>query len=382
MLLQGVRVVELGQNLAGPFASLVLADLGAEVIKIERPGKGDDSRGWGPPFWHGEGSMFHYLNRNKKSLALDIKDEGDRGRLLELIGTADVFIHNMRPGAAEGLGLGPDDLSALFPRLVYGNMGAFGRVGPLKDRPGYELLMQAFAGIMSVTGMPGGPPVRAGTSVNDIGTGMWCAIGVLAALVGRNRTGKGAVIDTSLLETALAWTGISAVAYHASGDEPKPLGVGHPQVKPMGVVPTKTGPMVIAAGNDRLYARLITAFGRPEWVEDPRFIDNAARVANHVELEAFIDDFTSARTRDELVALLQDAGVPCAPLHSIPEALDHPQTEALGMVQDPPGEHPLRQVGLPISIDGERPQIRRAAPALDADAAEFGPGQIPEQEAS
>ncbi|MCP5368695.1 MAG: CoA transferase [Hyphomicrobiales bacterium] len=373
MLLRGVRVVELGQNIAGPFASLILADLGADVIKVERPGLGDDARRWGPPFWEGEGSMFHYLNRNKRSVAVDIKDPDDLGRLLDLIGTADVFVHNMRPGAADQAGLGAAALTARFPRLVYGAMGAFGRAGPLNRRPGYELLMQAFAGIMSVTGMPGGPPVRAGTSVNDLGTGMWCAIGVLAALFARERTGRGAVIDTSLLETAVTWTGISAAAYQASGEEPQPLGTGHPQVKPMGVYHTQDGPLVIAAGNDRLWARLAAALGRPEYAQDPRFVDNAARVGNRDVLDAFINDSVAAMTRAQVTALLEEAGVPCAPLHTIPEALAHEQTRALGIVQEPPGEHPFRQVGLPISVDGQRPPIRTAAPGLGADTGEvFG----------
>lgn len=367
MLLNGIRVVELGQILAGPFAAEILGDLGADVIKVEKPNGGDDARGWGPPYWEGDAALFHQVNRNKRSVTIDLKSQDGIDRLLKLIATADVFVHNMRPGAIETLGLGADKLRKLFPKLIYADIGAFGHVGPLKTRPGYELLLQAFSGVMSITGERGGMPVRAGPSINDLGTGMWAAIGILAALVRRASTGEGCLLQTSLFETALCWTGVPVANHLASGERPERLGSAHPSVMPYGAFPTATGPLIVAAGNDRLFERLADALGHPAWAKDERFATNDGRVRARADLERLLNAALAAKSRDEWIALFEAKGIPCAPIMEIPEVLAHEQTRALGMIQATPENDEIRLVGLPLSIDGQRPQARRPRLKLGAD---------------
>lgn len=366
-LLSGVRVVELGQILAAPFAAEILADLGADVIKVEKPNGGDDARGWGPPYWHDDAALFHQMNRNKRSVVLDLKTPEGLSDVVALIGTADVFVHNMRPGAAAALGLGPEALRAAYPRLIYADIGAFGHVGPLSARPGYELLLQAFSGIMSITGERDGMPVRTGPSISDLGTGMWAAIGILAALFDRTRTGEGRLVQTSLFETALCWTGIPIANHLASGARPERMGAGHPSVVPYGAFPTATGPLIVAAGNDRLFERLTEVLGDPSWADDPRFASNDGRVRARAELENLITAALLQKPRDAWIALFEAKGIPCAPIMEIPEVLEHPQTRALDIMQASPGSDDIRLVGLPLSIDGERPKPRRPRLALGAD---------------
>lgn len=367
MLLNGIRVVELGQILAGPFAAEILGDLGADVIKVEKPNGGDDARGWGPPYWEGDAALFHQINRNKRSVTLDLKSPAGIDKLLKLIATADVFVHNMRPGAIETLDLGADRLRKLFPKLIYADIGAFGHVGPLKMRPGYELLLQAFSGVMSITGERDGMPVRAGPSINDLGTGMWAAIGILAALLRRASTGEGCLLQTSLFETALCWTGVPVVNHLASGQRPERLGSAHASVMPYGAFPTATGPLIVAAGNDRLFERLADALGNPPWAKDARFATNDGRVRAREDLERLLVAALAAKPRDEWISLFEAKGIPCAPIMEIPEVLAHEQTRALGMIQSTPESDEIRLVGLPLSIDGERPQARRPRLKLGAD---------------
>ncbi|UCE30328.1 MAG: CoA transferase [Burkholderiales bacterium] len=374
MILKGIRVVELGQNLAGPFAGAILADLGADVIKVEKP-EGDDARKWGPPFWpDGSSAAFHGMNRNKRSVTVDVRDDGERERLLQLIGTADVFVHNLRPGAADKLGLGAADLCERFPRLVYCDMGAFGHDGPLALRPGYEPLLQAFAGLVSINGDPDGPPARMGCSLVDLGTGMWTVIGALAALQRRSVTGEGGLVRTSLFETALRWAGLHIESYAVSGKVPERHGTGHPVLVPYQAFETANGPLVVTAGNDRLFARLAEVLGRPEWATDPRYATNADRYANKPEMLRLISEILATDTRERWAERLEAAGVPCAPINSIPEVYAHPQTAALGILQQPPGA-PAPMVGLPISFGDARPAMRSVGPALGADNdAVFGSG--------
>jgi crotonobetainyl-CoA:carnitine CoA-transferase CaiB-like acyl-CoA transferase len=364
MLLTGIRVIELGQALAAPFAAEILADLGADVIKAEKPDGGDDARHWGPPFWGEDAALFHQMNRNKRSISVDLKDDTERQRFIDLIGTADVFLHNLRPGVADTVGIGPATMRGRFPRLIYGDLGAFGHRGPLNDKPGYELLLQAFGGLMSVSGEPGRGPVRCGPSIVDLGTGMWAAIGVLAALVQRARTGDGCLVQTSLFETALCWGGIHAANYLASGNPPKSEGAGHPSLVPYGAFETGSGPLIIGAGNDRLFAKLAKVLGHPEWTDDKRFAENPARVQNRAELTALINACLAKDEATAWVVKLEAAGVPCAPIQTIPEALAHDQTAALGMIQRPDGDSEIRLVGLPLSFDGNRPDVRMPAPVL------------------
>lgn len=361
--LAGITVVELAHNVAGPYAGQVLADLGAEVVKIERP-DGDDARKWGPPFLDGAGPSFHAVNRNKRSAVCDLRDAAQRAALVRyIVERADVVLQAMRPGQVEALGLDAATLRAGKPSLVYCNLGAFGARGPLSGRPGYDALMQAFAGIMSVTGEEGRSPVRVGPSLVDMGSSLWAVIGILCALARRRETGKGSVVDVSLFETAAAWMGPYAVQYLASGEVPKRGGSGRVEIVPYQAYPAADGDFVIGAANDGLFRRLSDALGRPEWAEDVRFRTNADRVRNHAALDALIEAETRRRSRAEWCAILEAAGVPCAPVQDVRELLEHEQLRALGLLQSVPGSR-IPLIGLPISFDGERPVPRSGAPAL------------------
>jgi len=363
--LDGVTVVELGHSVAAPYAGEILGDLGADVIKVEKV-DGDDARNWGPPFWAGASATFQSFNRNKRSVVVNLKDETERERLRKLIvERADVVIQNLRPGSAAEVGLDAHALRKLKPSLIYCTIGAFGAVGPLKDRPGYDPLMQAFGGLMSVTGEPDQQPVRVGTSVMDMATGMWSVIGVLAALLQRGKGGKGLSIDTSLLESALGWMCYHAANYQASGELPKRQGSGVAMIAPYRGYASKDGLIVIAAGNDKLFAALARALGRPEWIEDARFRSNPERVKNRDVLNRSIEELISTRTSKEWSAILDKAGVPNAPMQTIAEVLEHPQTKALGIVQQSP-QRDIALVGLPLSLDGARPAFRRSPPPLGA----------------
>jgi len=366
--LEGVRVVEIAQNLAGPIAAEILAHMGADVIKVERP-EGDDARRWGPPFHHGTSPGYLAVNANKRSISVDLKDRAAVERLLPLIGEADVLVQNLKPGSLEALGLGAEALTARFPRLVYCSVWAFGRTGPMKLKPGYEPMVQAFSGLMMMNGDENGPPTRIGTSVLDFGTGMWAAMGVLAGLVRRQQTGRGCVVDASLFETGLAWLKGHYASYRASGSVPERHRTGSNRVVPFQAFETKTGPLIVAAGNDRLFVKLAGVLGHPEWAKDPRFVTNAARVEHRDTLLAEVEAIFATRAKGEWIDLLEAEGVPCAPINTLPEAVAHEQADALGMIQPVPGDD-FSLVALPLSFDGARPSIRRAPPAVgqhDAD---------------
>ncbi|HJV56571.1 MAG TPA: CoA transferase [Methylomirabilota bacterium] len=371
--LEGIRVVEVAQNLAGPMAAEILAHLGADVIKVERP-EGDDARKWGPPFWKGVSPGFLAVNANKRGITLDLKDPEAVAWLMDFLGGADVLVQNLRPGSLEELGLGPDVLLARHPRLVYCSVWAFGRTGPLKLKPGFEPMVQAFSGLMMMNGDEGGPPTRIGTSILDYGTGMWTAMGALAGLVQRQRTGRGCVVDASLYETGLAWLKGHFASFRASGEVPERHRTGSQRVVPFQGFETKTGTIIVAAGNDRLFAKLAAVVGHPEWAEDERFTTNAARVANKPALLALLDAIFLTRTKGEWIDLLEAGGVPCGPIHSLPEAVTQPQAEAIGIIQPLPGDD-YEVVALPISFDGRRPPIRRAPPRLGEHNAEVR-GQV------
>jgi crotonobetainyl-CoA:carnitine CoA-transferase CaiB-like acyl-CoA transferase len=360
--LERVRVVEIAQNLAGPIVGEILAHMGADVIKVERP-EGDDARRWGPPFHKGTSPGYMAVNANKRSITVDLKDTTAVARLTTLIGEADVLVQNLRPGSLEALGLGADTLTRRYPRLVYCSVWAFGRTGPLKLKPGYEPMVQAFSGLMMMNGDEGGPPTRIGTSILDFGTGMWAAMGVLAALVRRAQTGGGGVVDASLFETGLAWLKGHYASFRASGAVPERHRTGSNRVVPFQAFETKTGPLIVAAGNDRLFVKLAGVLGHPEWVKDPRFATNAARVEHRATLCALIDEIFVTRAKGEWIDLLEAEGVPCAVINSLPEAAAHPQVAALDMIQAVPGDD-FSLVALPLSFDGTRPKIHRAPPAV------------------
>jgi crotonobetainyl-CoA:carnitine CoA-transferase CaiB-like acyl-CoA transferase len=369
--LEGIRVVDVTSSIAGPTSTQLLAALGADVVKVEPVG-GDHARAWGPPFWDGEGAMFLASNAGKRSLALDLGDERGLEALLRLADRADVLVQSLRPGAAEKRGFGADVVRTRNPRLVYCTIGAFGAAGPLRDQPGYDPLMQAAAGIMSVTGETDRPPVRVGVSLIDLGTGVWGALGVLAALHERERTGEGRTLDVSLYETALSLLSYQLVGYLGTGEVPGREGSAFAQIAPYQVFPTREGELMIVAGNDKLFAELCRVLGVPELAADPRFVTNPDRVRNRPELLDLLGERIRERETAELLDALVAAGVPASPVHDVGEAARHPQTEALRILQALPGGAvpDLVTVAAPLSADGERVRHHAPPPALGAHTGE------------
>ncbi|MDJ0390543.1 CoA transferase [Roseomonas sp. E05] len=362
--LDGVFVVEISHSLAGPFAGMVLADLGATVLKVESAGRGDHARDWGPPYVDGAAVLFHAVNRGKSSVCVDLRDPSTAAALRRLIlERADVVLQNLKYGTVESVGLGGEELAAEKPELVYCNLGAFGRTGPLRDRPGYDPLIQAASGLMSMIGHPGEPPSRVPVAINDIGTGIWAALGVLAALLRRRASGRGSVVDVSLYETALAWMTVPASDFLASGVLPRRLGSGVGNIVPYQAFDCADGRLLIAAGNDRLFGRLCQVLGCAELATDARFATNGGRVAQRDALIALLAPLVRQRSMAELAAALQEAGVPCGPVNTVDAALADPQTAALGMVAAMPGEG-VRTIPLPLSFDGRRPPLAGRAPRL------------------
>src|SRR4051794_6119532 len=330
--LAGIRVVDLTSSLAGPTATEILGALGADVVKVEHPQRGDEARAWGPQFFEGGSVMFFAANASKRSLALDVKDPDGKAALLRLVDSADVFVQSMRAGTADRLGLGSEALRARNERLVYCSVGAFGRNGPLAGQPGYDPLMQAFAGIVSITGEPDRPGVRVGASLVDIGTGVWAALGIVAALHERHRTGRGREVDVALFETALCLVGYQVTDALRSGDASGRFGTAFPLIVPYEVFATADGELMIAAANDRLFARLAQEIGRPELAEDPRFRTNPDRVANREALLPLVRERLAERPSAYWLEALRD--IPVAPVQDLGEVARHEQTRASGMLQE------------------------------------------------
>ncbi|MET4576162.1 CaiB/BaiF CoA transferase family protein [Ottowia thiooxydans] len=364
-VLEGVRVLELGQVLAGPFASAILADLGADVVKLERVEGGDDARRMGPDFRHGDSLNFQVFNRGKQSVAVDLKSDAGKAAFERLVAEADIFIHNLRPGVPKALGIDGASVCARHPRLIYCEISAFGHLGPMAPRPGYEPLVQAFSGLSSTNGGPDDPPMRAGASICDQGSGMWVVIGALSMLQRRTHTGQGGILQTSLLETALVWNGQKADAFINEGALPMRHRSGHPGFVPYEAFDTADGPLLICCGNDRLFGKLAAEVGSPEWARDERFSNNRARLANKAALFEQLEPILASTSREHWIERFESAGVPCAPVHTVPEALAHPQVQALGMLS-PVGADGFSLTALPLTIDGERPGLKAAAPRLGA----------------
>ncbi|MEV5877392.1 CoA transferase [Streptomyces sp. NPDC052101] len=364
--LSGMRVVDLSKILAGPYVTMSLADLGADVIKVEHPDGGDPTRSWGPPFNGPDATYFLAANRNKRSVTLDLKAPEGQEAAHRLIATADVVVENFRPGSSLARSFDYRQLSERYPRLVVLHISAFGEQGPRRDEPGYDMVAQASAGLMSLTGEPDGPPVRAGYAMGDLGAALFGIIGVTSALVERERTGRGQYVTTSLYESLLALHVNWATGYFATGERPARLGSGHPSLVPYQAYPASDGHFVIAVGNDAQFRKLSAALGHPEWAEDQRFATNRVRVDNrralNTEMNAVLADATVAHWCD----LLTDTGVPVTPIRTLDEVYDCPQTEALGIVQkaDHPLVGPLQQVAFPVNFRGERPPVRSAPPTL------------------
>jgi crotonobetainyl-CoA:carnitine CoA-transferase CaiB-like acyl-CoA transferase len=356
----GLRVLELTTTIAGPYAAMILADLGADVIKVERPGSGDDARSM-PPHRGAESAVFHAVNRNKRSVVLDLKTAAGRDAFLRLADAADVVVQSYRPGAADKLGVGYADVHARNPRAVYCSVSAFGTSGAAAGLPGYDPLIQAFTGMMSMTGEPGGAPVRVAPSLTDLTTGMWAAMAVMAALRRRERTGMGEHVEATLVDSGYALLCHQIVGMFATGVVPGPLGSASPITAPYESFATADGWVMVAAGNDGLFARLCTTLGIPELLTDERFAGSAARVRNRHELHAAVQSRVGAMTTDACVARLRAAKVPVGPVHDLREAVEHPvATDRHVVVQPEPGdgaEPSLPLVRLPI--DDPDPVHRR-----------------------
>jgi crotonobetainyl-CoA:carnitine CoA-transferase CaiB-like acyl-CoA transferase len=365
LALEGIRVVDLSRVLAGPFCCALLGDMGADVIKIEDTASGDESRTW-PPHKDGESAGFIVNNRNKRGIAVDLKTPEGVELVKRLVSRADVLVENFRTGTMEQFGLGYETLAALNPQLVYCSVSAFGRTGPRAHEAGYEALMQAFSGIMSITGEPDGPPVRCGVSFLDLTTGILCAFGVVNALLLRAHSGQGVRVDGSLLETALGLLNFQAEGNLLTGSIPRALGSAHPSLSPYRNFRCRDGQWIFIAGaNDRLFRRLVTALGRPALAEEPRFATNVERVKHRTELESTLGEAIGKHDRAPLIELLHAHDVPATPVNTVPQVLQDEQTQARGIVQRV--RHPrlgdIPIVSIPLTFAGMRPPVRRPAPA-------------------
>jgi crotonobetainyl-CoA:carnitine CoA-transferase CaiB-like acyl-CoA transferase len=367
--LSGITVVEIGHSVAAPYAGMILGELGADVVKVENPRGGDACRSWGPPFSEGTATAFHAFNRAKRGITIDLTDPAQVDELHRLIrDRADVLIHNLKFGTLDRYGLSAAALTAEKTSLVYCNIGAFGATGPLRDRPGYDPMMQAYGGLMSLLGEDGRPPVRVTVSIIDMATAMWAVIGILAALQERGRTGRGAVVDTSLYETTLAWMTLPLSAYLASGELPTRHGSGVEQIVPYQAFAAADGHIMVAAGNDNLFHRLCGVIGRAGLAEDQRFRTNGDRVVNRHALIAILDDIFAAEPIAVWAARLDAAGIPNGPIQRLDQVLADPQTAALGIIQQLGS---LSLVGLPLSFDGARAPFAKLAPRLGEDNTEI-----------
>jgi crotonobetainyl-CoA:carnitine CoA-transferase CaiB-like acyl-CoA transferase len=364
-MLHGLRVIDLSRILAGPYAAMILGDLGADVIKVEQPGTGDDTRMMGPPWYGDDSAYFMGMNRNKRSITVDLSTTEGREIVLDLVRDADVVIENFIDGGIEKLGLGYDVLRALNPRIIMLRISAFGTTGPLRDKPGYDLLAQAMCGLMKLTGEPGGPPIRAGFSIADLGTGLFGTAGLLAALYHRERTGEGQYLSTSLYESQFAFHMHWAHNWFADGVHPVPLGTANTFLVPYQAFAASDGHIVIAIANDAQFRRLCRALGREQWIADPRYATNAARVAHRADLIAELESVIAQHTRTHWTEFFGARGVAAGPVQELEEAYAHPQTAALDIVRrvDHPVAGSLPQIASPLAL--EHPAtIRRPPPLL------------------
>ena len=370
--LDGVRVCDLTQNLAGPLCAQILGDLGADVIKVEAPG-GDPGRAWGPPFWGSDSTLFLSANRNKRSIILDLKNPEGQGILHRIASESDVLLESARFGVPERLGYDYESIRALRDDVIYMSISAYGDRGPMRELPGYDPLMQAFSGIMSVTGHPGTPPARVGGSVVDFGTGMWSTIAILSALRTRDATGRGAKLDAALLDTAVGWVAYHMIGYFATGEVPGPMGSAMDSIVPYQAFQTADGSVMISGGSDRIFVRLCDALGLSELGGDSRFLTNPDRVLNRDELFELLENQTKNHSTEDLLELMHDHAVPCSPIQNMAEVAAHPQVAEAGLL--PMAAHPevsnYRDVALPLRVDGERPRGVRPPPGAGEHTSEI-----------
>jgi crotonobetainyl-CoA:carnitine CoA-transferase CaiB-like acyl-CoA transferase len=364
--LDGLLVLDFSRVLSGPYCTMQLADLGARVIKIEQPGRGDETRAWGPPFLEGESSYFLSVNRNKESLALDLKHPGARPIVEALIDRADVIVENFRPGTMERLGFGYAAVAVRRPSLVYCSISGFGQTGPRRAEPGYDAVMQAEGGLMSITGDRDGPPFRLGVAIADLATGLFAAQGILAALLARARTGRGQLVDLGMLDTVASLLTYQAGIVFATGTSPGRMGNQHPSIAPYDTFATADGDFVLAVGNDDQFRRMAAVLESPALASDARFATNSDRVHHYGELRSVLSGIFVRWTRDHVVRALTDAGVPCGAVRSVTEALADPQLAAREMIV--PLDHPIaghvRVLGNPMKLSETSPAIRTPPPSL------------------
>lgn len=372
--LDGIRVLDLSRVLAGPWSTQVLGDLGADVIKVEQPGAGDDTRAWGPPFLSGSQDSAYYscANRNKRSIAIDIASTEGADLIRRFAAESDVVVENFRVGGLAKYGLDYDDLRAVKPDIVWCSITGFGQTGPEKDRGGYDFLIQGMSGLMSVTGDAGGPPTKVGVPISDLTTGLYAAISILAALRHRDRTGEGQRIDLALLDAQVAMMSNQAANWLNGGPEPRRLGNQHPNIVPYQVFACADGDILIATANDRQYRKLCRVLGREVLADDPRFAAMSARGTNRAALLAEIEPVIGAWPSDDLVTALNEAGVPSGRVNTVPEALDHPQVrerELVGELERQDGSE-VRFVGFPAKLSASPASYRTAPPRAGEDGAE------------
>lgn len=371
--LAGVLVVDLTRVMAGPYATMILNDLGARVIKVEDPDGGDDSRGFGPIHGH-TSTYFASVNRGKQSIALNLKSEADRKILFDLLAGADVLVENFRPGVMDRLGMSTRLLSERFPRLIYASLSGFGQTGPYRDRAAYDIVVQAMGGMMSVTGFPDGPPARIGTSIGDIGAGVFTALGICGALFSRQNSGKGCTIDVGMLDCQIALHENAITRHVATGEIPGPMGSKHPLIAPFQAFQTADAWIVIAAGNDTLFARFVHAIGRPDLSENPLFNGRLMRQRHHQALEIEVEITLAHKTAADWLSLLQEAGIPCGPINTVADLINDPQLRARNMLcstRNKAGEL-FTVVGNPMKFSAFADTAeRQPVPELDQDRADI-----------
>ena len=357
--LEGLRVLDLSRVLAGPFSTMVLGDLGAEIIKIEQPGVGDDSRAFGP-FIGEESSYFMSLNRGKKSITLNLKDDADRAVFIDLVKESDIVVENYRPGTMAKLGFEYEDLKKVNPRIIYAAISGFGHSGPYSTRPAYDMIVQAMGGIMSITGEPGQAPVRVGSSIGDI------TVGILAAVEARHTTGEGQKVDVAMLDCQVAILENAIARYLVNGEVPVPLGSRHPSITPFQAFPTKDYYVIMSAGNDALWAKLCNVMGTPELINDPKFATNRDRNDNVVELSEIISKISVTKTTAEWMDVLEKGGLPVGPINTVDKVVHDPQIEARNMIVEV--EHPvagkMKFAGNPIKLSATPGEVTVPAPTL------------------
>jgi len=371
--LKDVRVLDLTRALAGPYCTMMLGDLGADVIKMERPGRGDDSRGWGPPFvgqpygpYPGESAYFIAANRNKRSVTVNLKSPHGQEIVRRLAGVSDVVVENFRTGTLDGMGLGYDDLHSLYPGLIYCSISGYGRTGPHADRPGYDFIVQAEGGLMGITGPEEGPPSRVGVPIVDITAGMFAVAGILAALHTRTVAGEGQLVDVSLLDAQVALLANVASNYLVGGTEPRRLGNAHPNITPYEAFQARDRWFALAAANQRQWTTLCDAIARPDLRQDPRFATNGDRVANRPALVETLNETFATRDADDWLADLAEAGLPCGPINTVPDVFSHPQAQARGLALETehPTAGPVHLTGFPYKLSHTPAEVRRPPPRL------------------